>query len=250
MKSTIPLPNIRKRPSHPVLKLCRNYVENNSRQAHRLHQTHLTPTPTPIPTPTPTPTPTHQPPQQRHPQAAVDFAATTGFPHCRELFSRVFQSVVSAHSYSKRVLSKDPNLSCYYCNADDCTAGDSAIETYSTTSLEPTSCNTWSGRTRQPLLGASSIPSSLTTQLEPTTVLPATAGACFQPPQEPFQATTGVGTSVPHWQGLSLQCILSVESVPVPLQVWNPLIVRSKATDPYSNNNDSTLIHPSLYIPP
>ena len=40
-------------------------------------------------------------------------------------------------------------------------------------------------------------------------------------------AAAGVGTRVVYWQGLYLQCILSVESVPVPLQVWTPLIARS-----------------------
>ena len=41
-------------------------------------------------------------------------------------------------------------------------------------------------------------------------------------PQEPHSSQAGVGTSVLHRQGLCLQCNLSVESVPVSLQVWNP----------------------------
>ena len=34
-------------------------------------------------------------------------------------------------------------------------------------------------------------------------------------PQEPLHATAGVSTCGSHWQGLYLQCISSVESVPV-----------------------------------
>ena len=41
-------------------------------------------------------------------------------------------------------------------------------------------------------------------------------------PPEPHSSQAGVGTSVLHRQGLCLQCNLSVESVPVSLQVWNP----------------------------
>ena len=46
-------------------------------------------------------------------------------------------------------------------------------------------------------------------------------------PQEPHSCQAGVGTSVLHRQRLYYRVFLSVESVPVTLQVWNPLIERS-----------------------
>ena len=76
----------------------------------------------------------------------------------------------------------------------------------------------WQGLYSQCILCEESLPVSL--QLR-NSVQSITAGAPTAP-QEPFQANAGVGTSVAHWQGLYLQCILSVESVPVTLQVWNP----------------------------
>ena len=46
-------------------------------------------------------------------------------------------------------------------------------------------------------------------------------------PQEPFQATAGVKSCVSYWQGLYLQRVLCEESLPVSLQLRNPIEYRS-----------------------